>query len=93
MGAIGALLGACLAFLRRSGALLGRLLSLMGASDLIFVGFGESLGRVLREFGKGFGRASEDLNFIAGMSSNSLYVFNQFILIIYRTFTLKQRLI
>ena len=51
MGAVGALLGAFLAFLGRSGALLGRLLGFMGASDLILGGFGDGLGgRVLREF-------------------------------------------
>ena len=53
-------MGAFLAFLARSGALLGRLLGFMGASDLILVGFGEGLGGVLRGFGKGFARVLED---------------------------------
>ena len=63
LGAIGALLGACLVFFARSGALLGRLLGLMGASDLIWVGFGMDfkkvlggLGRILQGFWKGFAR-------------------------------------
>ena len=60
MGAVGALLGAFLAFLARSGALLGRLLGLMGASDLILGGFAEGLGGVLRISGEGFARVLED---------------------------------
>ena len=39
-GAVVALSGAFSAFLERSGALLGRLLGLMGASDLILGGLG-----------------------------------------------------
>ena len=65
MGAIGVLLGACLAFLGRSGALLGRLLGLMTASDLILGGVGESLGWVClgwvwRGFGEGFVEVLKD---------------------------------
>ena len=60
LGAVGALLGAFLAFLARSGALLGRLLGFMGASDLILGGFGEGLGGIWRGFGEGFAKVLED---------------------------------
>ena len=56
LGAIGALLGAMLAFLGRSWALLGRLFGLMGASDLIWGGVWEALGRFLGGFGEYFDR-------------------------------------
>ena len=59
-GALGRRLGAFLAFLARSGALLGRLLGFMGASDLIWGGFGEGLGGILRGFGESFARVLED---------------------------------
>ena len=61
LGALWALWGAFLAFLARCGALLGRLLGLMGASDLILDGFGEGLGGILRGFGEGFAKVLEDL--------------------------------
>ena len=60
LSAVGALLGAFLAFLARSGTLLGRLLGFMGASDLIFGGFGEGLGGILRGFAEGFAKVLED---------------------------------
>ena len=54
-----------IAFLGRSWALLGRLFGLMGASGLIWGGFGrllggswEVLGRILEEFWEDFGRIS-----------------------------------
>ena len=53
-------MGAFLAFLARSGALLGRLLGFMGASDLILGGFGEGLGGIWRGFGEGFAKVLED---------------------------------
>ena len=53
-------MGAFLAFLARSGALLGRLLGFMDASDLILGGFGEGLGRIWRGFGEGFAKVLED---------------------------------
>ena len=56
LGAIGALLGAMLAFLGRSWALLGRLFGPMGASDLIWGGVWEALGRFLGGFGEDFDR-------------------------------------
>ena len=49
-----------MAFLARSGALLGRLLGFMGASDLILGGFGEGLGGIWRGFGEGFAKVLED---------------------------------
>ena len=65
LGAIGALLGAMLAFLRRSRALPGRLFDFMGASDSIWGGVWEALGKFLGGFGKDFerilGRFSEDI--------------------------------
>ena len=61
LGAVWALLGAFLAFLARSGALLGRLLGFMGASDLILRGFGKGLGGIWRGFGEGFAKVLEDL--------------------------------
>ena len=65
LGAIGALLGAMIAFLGRSWALLGRLFGLMGASDLIWGGVWEALGRFLGGFGEDFerilGRFWEDI--------------------------------
>ena len=64
LGAVWMLLGAFLAFLARSGALLGRLLGFMGASDLILNGFGESLGGILRGFGEGFAKILEDFEMI-----------------------------
>ena len=60
LGAVWALLGAFLAFLARSGALLGCLSCFMGASDLILNGFGEGLGGILRALGEGFARVLED---------------------------------
>ena len=60
LGAVWALLGAFFAFLARSGALLGRLLGFMGASDLILNWFGEGLGGILRGFGEGLARVLED---------------------------------
>ena len=59
LGAVGPLLGAFLAFLASSGALLGCLLGVMGALDLILGGFGEGLGRILRGFGEGFAKVLE----------------------------------
>ena len=57
--------GAMLAFLGRSWALLGRLFGLMGASGLIWEGFGrllggswEDFGSILEEFWEDFGRIS-----------------------------------
>ena len=65
LGAIGAFLGAMLAFFGRSWALLGRLFGLMGASDLIWGGVWEVLGRFLGGFGMDFerilGRFWEDI--------------------------------
>ena len=46
-GALGRRWGAFLAFIGRSGALLGRFSGLMGASHFILDGFGKALGRVL----------------------------------------------
>ena len=60
LGAVWALLGAFLAFLARSGALLGCLLGFMGASDLILRGFGKGLGGLWRRFGEGFAKVLED---------------------------------
>ena len=60
LGAVWALLGAFLAFLARSGALLGCLLGFMGASDLILRGFGKGLGGLWRGFGEGFAKVLED---------------------------------
>ena len=60
LGAVWALLGAFLAFLARCGALLGRLLGFMGASDLILRGFGKGLGGIWRGFGEGFAKVLED---------------------------------
>ena len=60
LGAVRALLGAFLAFLARSGALLGCLLGFMGASDLILRGFGKGLGGIWRGFGQGFAKVLED---------------------------------
>ena len=59
LGAIGALLGAMLAFLGRSWALLGCLFGLMGASNLIWGGVWEALGRFLGGFGEDFDRILE----------------------------------
>ena len=56
LGAVWALLGAFWEFLARSGALLGRLLGFMGASDLILGGFGEGLGGIWRGFVEGFAK-------------------------------------
>ena len=53
-------MGAFLAFLARSGALLGCLLGFKGASDLILGGFGEGLGGIWRRFGEGFAKVLED---------------------------------
>ena len=46
--------------LARSGALLGRLLGFMDASDLILGAFGKGLGGIWRGFGGGFGKVLED---------------------------------
>ena len=54
-------MGAFLAFLACSGALLGRLLGFMGASDLIWDGFGEGLRGIWRGFGTSFTKVLEDL--------------------------------
>ena len=48
MGAIRSLLCAFLAFLGPSGALLGRLLGLIGASHFILHGFGEGFGELFK---------------------------------------------
>ena len=74
MGAVWALLGAFLTFLARSGALLGRLLGFMGASDLIWGGFGQGLGGIWRGFGEGFAKVLEDFwkiyfDFLKGVTS------------------------
>ena len=60
LGVVWALLAVFLAFLARSGALLGRLLGFMGASDLILGGFGDGLGGILRGFGERFAKVLED---------------------------------
>ena len=60
LGAVWLLMGAFLAFLARSGALLGCLSGFMGASDLILGWFGEGLGGIWRGFGEGFAKVLED---------------------------------
>ena len=60
LAAVWALLGAFLAFLARSGALLGCLLGFMDASDLILDGFEEGLSWIWRGFGECFAKVLED---------------------------------